>query len=351
MGMLGVLALVVLAEAATLSHAGAHEGYCYAYFGNGKDDWCWTINSDGSYATQNCQSWDGYDSSKWCFGHGKESGDEGNTGEAETTGTTASDDGYDNGGNWKCGTWHKGGTPTDPEAKAWTAAHNIFRCMHDVEFVQWSNPVADDAQTYCKPLTSMAHSDSYGVKPPAGPAGENLYWAWSSSGDVAPPEDAVKSWYSEIKDPGCSSFPGCGGGFSHGTGHFTAMTWAGVKEIGCYSQPKGSHGLKICRYKGGDTMSCSTPNMGGCYKENLPAPVKSFSACKAKVDKCIKGGVPDTFKYFSKLELNSQGSEPVVPTMSLYVQAAGVGMAVALIGFVAFKKKRASYTPLQEVLA
>merc|ERR1719262_332361 len=159
--MLGVLALVALAEAATLSHAGAHEGYCYA-----------------------------------CFGHGKESGDEGNTGEAETTGTTASDDGYDNGGNWKCGTWHKGGSPTDPEAKAWTAAHNIFRCMHDVEFVQWSNPVADDAQAYCKPLTSMAHSDSYGVKPPAGPAGENLYWAWSSSGDVAPPEDVVKSWSS-----------------------------------------------------------------------------------------------------------------------------------------------------------
>ena len=79
-------------------------------------------------------------------------------------------------------------------------------------------------------------------------------------------------------------------------------------------------------------------NMGGCYKENLPAPVKSFAACKAKVNACISGGVPATFKYFSTLEMNSEGLEPVVPTTSLYVPAAGLGIAVTLIGLVAWLK-------------
>merc|ERR1719399_450948 len=74
------------------------------------------------------------------------------------------------------------------------------------------------------------HSDSYKLPSPAGPAGENIAIGQHSR------EAATKAWYSEVKD--CIKFPGCAGKNGKGkngkpVGHFTAMIWKGVKEIGC----------------------------------------------------------------------------------------------------------------------
>lgn len=67
------------------------------------------------------------------------------------------------------------------------------------------------------------------------------------------------AWYSEISNWAWN--PGDGTGNSGTTGHFTAMIWKGVKNLGCgfYASTK----IWVCRYKAGDTLDDNTPNMGG----------------------------------------------------------------------------------------
>merc|ERR1719460_1976987 len=159
----------------------------------------------------------------------------------------------------------------------WVAAHNIYRCMHDLPAVSWGQAVYEDCYATFKDQSEMAHSHSYDVKPPAGPAGENLFWA----SYVATPQEACAGWYSEFAE--CGPFPGCKDGASGTTGHFTSMSWKGVKEIGC---AYGKDGLIACRYKAGDELSADTPNMAGGYKDNVLAKKNKYSDCVATVAKC-----------------------------------------------------------------
>jgi len=165
--------------------------------------------------------------------------------------------------------------------ESWVDIHNIYRCMHDVPPVVWSNAMYANVKKVFQNQQQMSHSDCYGVQPPAGPAGENLAWAsWSLSG-----EQATKMWYDEVND--CGSFPGCKSGSSGVTGHFTALIWDGVKEIGCHANV---HGLRACQYRGGDSKDCTTPNMGGHYETNVFKPVFSKAECEKRVDECKQGG-------------------------------------------------------------
>jgi hypothetical protein len=64
------------------------------------------------------------------------------------------------------------------------------------------------------------------------------------------------------------------------TGHFTAMVWKGVKEIGCATNKIGE--VTICRYRSGDTLTSDTPHMdkaGGNYKNHVFPRSKSESEC------------------------------------------------------------------------
>merc|ERR1719161_2336032 len=127
--------------------------------------------------------------------------------------------------------------------------------------------------------SQMKHSNSYGVPPPAGPAGENLAWgSYLLSG-----EEATQMWYDEVNN--CGNFPGCKSGSRGVTGHFTALIWDGVKEIGCHAN---HHGLRACQYRGGDSKDCTTPNMGGHYTTNVFKPVFSESECRKRVEECKK---------------------------------------------------------------
>merc|ERR1711990_79261 len=126
----------------------------------------------------------------------------------------------------------------------------------------------------------MSHSDCYSVPAPAGPAGENLAWASYSLSA----ERSVQMWYDEVND--CGPFPGCKTGSRGATGHFTALIWDGVKEIGCTAN---NHGLRACQYRGGDTKDCTTPNMGGHYETNVFKPVFSLAECEKRVDECKRG--------------------------------------------------------------
>jgi len=153
--------------------------------------------------------------------------------------------------------------------------------MHNVPPVLWSNAMYKNVKQVFQNQRQMSHSDCYGVAPPAGPAGENLAWAsWSLSA-----EGATKMWYDEVNN--CGNFPGCKTGSRGVTGHFTALIWDGVKEIGCHAN---HHGLRACQYRGGDSKDCTTPNMGGHYETNVFGPVKSKSECEKILADCKKGG-------------------------------------------------------------
>jgi hypothetical protein len=165
----------------------------------------------------------------------------------------------------------------------WVAAHNIYRCMHNVPSVSWSNDVYSDANTHFATVQSMSHSDCYKLAPPAGPAGENLF---QGTGRYRP-MDATKAWYSEVS--ACGPMPGCSQGATGVVGHFTALIWNGDKTLGCFNN---SYNLWGCRYKALDYLSCNTPNYGDntAYQQNVYPVMKSFDVCLAAVVQC---GLPD----------------------------------------------------------
>jgi hypothetical protein len=191
--------------------------------------------------------------------------------------------------------------------------------------------VYDDCYSTFKDQSQMQHSASYDVKPPAGPAGENLFWA----SYVATPLEACAGWYSEFAE--CGPFPGCKDGASGTTGHFTSMSWKGVKEIGC---AYGKDGLIACRYKAGDTLGSDTPNMAGGYKDNVLEKKHTYSECLAAVSKCgFKAGF-DKVGQFTKLncELGYDDSKAeVVPysLSSLSTSPVALAAVVAVAGVAA----------------
>eukprot|EP00388_Colpodella_angusta_P042401 GDKK01056161.1.p1 GENE.GDKK01056161.1~~GDKK01056161.1.p1 ORF type:complete len:615 (+),score=97.39 GDKK01056161.1:140-1984(+) len=142
------------------------------------------------------------------------------------------------------------------DVKDFLVTHNTFRCLHDVPFLEWSDCVAQSAQTWAD-RGIFKHSDAYDLKPCAGPSGENLAQGHPSV------SSAVRAWYNErpIWEKSAKN------SFVSSAGHFTAMMWKGLKFLGCGR----NDALYVCRYKGDDDLNCNTPNMGGCYTQQVPS--------------------------------------------------------------------------------
>jgi len=176
---------------------------------------------------------------------------------------------------WTCPA--KTGCGREPLCKEWVAAHNIFRCMHDVPALEWSSDVYASTKDHFANVKVMEHSKSYDVPPPAGPAGENLMQGTGTYN----PMDVVSFWHSEVKD--CSSFPGCLHENATGdVGHLTALVWQGAQVIGCTNN---SFNLWACRLRGHTYKSCNTPNYGDAtmYRHNVFKPVKDEAECAKRV--------------------------------------------------------------------
>lgn len=210
--------------------------------------------------------------------------------------------------------------------EVWVKATNVYRCMHGAPLVNWSVAVADNAQAYVNTLTSLVHSSSYTLPPPAGPAGENLAMGYGSQ------EASVAGWYSEVSC--CQSFPGCTTGPCT-TGHFTALVWAGVSEIGCASN---SLRIDICRYRSGDTLSSRTANMQGYYPQNVLAASKDAQTCIAQIEAASGGttgttGRPGTTAA-SATTLTSTSTQTTTPapqttTLATSTRSSPPGLSVA----------------------
>jgi len=163
--------------------------------------------------------------------------------------------------------------PAD-DPSVWLKAHNVYRCMNGAPPVTWSAAAASSAQTYVNSITTLVHSNSYSESPPAGPAGENLAKGYQSI------EASAAGWYSEVSC--CATLPGCNNG-TCATGHFTAMVWLGVREIGCASNSMSSR-IDICRYRSGDTLGPNTANMAGYYTQNVMPATVSAQTCIATIE-------------------------------------------------------------------
>eukprot|EP00930_Biecheleria_cincta_P076662 TRINITY_DN6386_c0_g1_i1.p1 TRINITY_DN6386_c0_g1~~TRINITY_DN6386_c0_g1_i1.p1 ORF type:complete len:460 (-),score=52.35 TRINITY_DN6386_c0_g1_i1:101-1480(-) len=200
--------------------------------------------------------------------------------------------------------------PTGGDPHTWMKVHNLYRCMHGVPSVSWSFAAAASAQrwvdSWCNDFSCMVHSDSYNEAPPAGPAGENLAMGYSSI------LQATSTWYEEVSS--CNALPGCQSG-SGVVGHFTAMIWKGVSEIGCASNANSRRGY-ACRYRSGDTMSCNTANMAGCYEQMVLPRVKSLAACILEFDGSSTATITTTKLSSTTSMTTKSATMPATTTMT-----------------------------------
>lgn len=135
---------------------------------------------------------------------------------------------------------------------------NVYRCMHGVPALAWSDDIAMSAQTWANRGTcdTLKHDPSWD-------GGENIYWA---SPAPAPSDwyTAVDSWYSEIKKTHGGLVPS----YDPDVGHYTQLVWKASRNLGCGT----CKGTIVCRY---------TPagNVQGEFQSNVLAPIKSRSEC------------------------------------------------------------------------
>jgi len=177
---------------------------------------------------------------------------------------------------------------TDAEKGVFLQEHNVFRCMHGVPPLRWNADVAADAESWIADKKTMIHSNSYAIPPPAGPAGENLYYTswWRPTA-----KKVVEKWYYEAnycKTGSATNFKdGCAEAKTgKATGHFTAMIWKGATELGCAWSDSSRPYLAICRYKAGDSLSNDTPNMNkasGNYVKHVLVKTKTANECFSSV--------------------------------------------------------------------
>lgn len=98
-------------------------------------------------------------------------------------------------------------------------AHNNFRKAHQAPPLTWSSALARDAEAWAKQIARegrLRHDDTKD--------GENVFMVFGREIDG---NDAVNSWYSEVKDYNFSK-----SGYQSNTGHFTQVVWKGSKELG-----------------------------------------------------------------------------------------------------------------------
>jgi len=160
----------------------------------------------------------------------------------------------------------------EAERKEFVSRTNMYRCMHGSPALKWNQKLYLNTEETFGKATAMEHSASYDLTDEqGGPAGENLFGG--SVGGGWTPTQMVDLWYNEVAD--CIWWPqaqdlACSKGKGNKVvGHFTALIWKGTTVIACTKSENGAIG--VCRYGNGPggSLSCNTPNMGGCYEDNV----------------------------------------------------------------------------------
>ena len=102
------------------------------------------------------------------------------------------------------------------------AAHNVCRAKHGVPPLSLNNKLNRLAQQWAEHLLSKSHLEHR----PNNNNGENIFRCQKSWAPAPQAQEAVDSWYNEIRNYTFGREPG------PGTGHFTQVVWKSSKEIG-----------------------------------------------------------------------------------------------------------------------
>ncbi|XP_023696397.1 Golgi-associated plant pathogenesis-related protein 1 [Paramormyrops kingsleyae] len=136
-------------------------------------------------------------------------------------------------------------------------AHNAYREKHGAPDLTMSAKLCSSAQKWADHLLTtknLQHSNTN--------YGENLYYSWSSAQKELSGNEAVDTWYNEIKDYNFSN-----PGFSSATGHFTQVVWNTSEEVGVGLATDGNYFFVVGQYN-------PAGNMAGSFEENVQPPVE-----------------------------------------------------------------------------
>jgi len=186
----------------------------------------------------------------------------------------------------------KGGTPSQvPKSliDRWANAHNYWRCIHNTGPVTWDPEIAKGAQEWAN-RGLREHAQTYKLKPPQGPTGENI-----ANGAGVGPEIASAMWHDEVPENG----PRCGG-------HCTAMLWKSANRLGCgLNTEGGGRNNVVCRYGGGQPLNLTlAANFGGLSAAQANVKFPDMS----REPECLKKWPPgEGEKHSPKLKSDGMG--------------------------------------------
>lgn len=161
------------------------------------------------------------------------------------------------------------------EMQAVLDKHNVYRCMHGVPLLKWSEQIAKNAQDWANKGT-YAHSSNPSRVLNNMQLGENIAWGYPTYTGT----DSTIAWYSEIKFTkpwGLATSSQSPINAEETLGHYTQVVWSATTQLGCgkgkASIQKNKGDFWVCQYG-------TAGNYVGQYAKNVPAPKKTAAECK-----------------------------------------------------------------------
>eukprot|EP00111_Clytia_hemisphaerica_P009273 TCONS_00027232-protein len=156
-------------------------------------------------------------------------------------------------------------------------AHNSCRQKHGTPPLQWSDVLAQQAQSWADKIAKKGKFEHSPSKLRKG-QGENIACA---GGKELTGEDAVKMWYDEIKDFNFKNVK-----YNSKCGHFSQMVWVSTTEIGA-GKGTAKNGMQfvVCRYNPAGNMLSEFKNNvkpPGAPASTAPPPKQQAAAAPPK---------------------------------------------------------------------
>ena len=108
--------------------------------------------------------------------------------------------------------------------------HNIYRCLHGVQLLEWHTAIASRAQSWAD-IGVWEHSSANFRKQGSENCGESLAWGYPTRTGVA----FTRSWYDEIEDTdgGLGLADSIESDSGKALGHYTQVVWKSSSRLGC----------------------------------------------------------------------------------------------------------------------
>ncbi|XP_077417145.1 GLI pathogenesis-related 2 [Vanacampus margaritifer] len=133
-------------------------------------------------------------------------------------------------------------------------AHNAYRAQHNAPSMTLNSELNAAAQRWADRLLASGVAQHSGSDD-----GENIYYKWSSVPIKLTGEEAVDSWYGEVKKYSWSN-----PGFSGSTGHFTQVVWKASTQLGVGMATDGNKVFVVGQYRPAGNIS-----MSHYFRENV----------------------------------------------------------------------------------